>query len=306
MRLSEALAEYRLACRAKNLSEHTWRWYEQKLSVFRSYLEAEGVQTVAELRPATVYRFTEFLQNTPTLNGRGTRSTFTIKGYVEVIKNFLSWAEQEDLIDEKVRKRIPNPKVEQKVIRIYSREQFDRLMTATDLEPTRMLQLRDKALLCLLLTTGIRAAELCGLRLRDLDLDGDFIRVHGKGNKQREIGPLGRTCLKHLRRYLRGMQQDATSPVFLSHRTGGALTPDGIDQLIKRLRDHAGEEYFPGIRVSAHTFRHTFAVNFLKQGGNIKQLQLLLGHTSLAVTQRYLEDFEARDARRGQSVLDQF
>jgi site-specific recombinase XerD len=248
------------------------------------------------------------LQQTPSLNGRGVRSTYTVKGYIEVIKNFLSWAEQEELVDEKVRKRVPNPKVEQKVIRILSREQFALLLAASDLEPSRMLQLRDRALLCVLLATGIRASELCGLRLCDLDMGADFIRVRGKGKKQREIGPMGQTCLKHLRRYLRGTEVEGSgnpeAPVFVSRRTGAALTPDGIDQLIKRLRDHAGDEFFAGIRVSAHTFRHTFAVNFLKQGGNIKQLQLLLGHTSLAVTQRYLEDFQARDARRGQSVLD--
>jgi site-specific recombinase XerD len=305
MKLSEALVEYALACRAQNLSEHTLRWYEQKLGVFRNFLTAEGIDSLADLRPASIHRFTAYLQTTPSLNGRGVRSTYTVKGYVEVVKNFLSWAEQEDLIDEKVRKRVPNPKVEQKVIRVLSREQFQRLMAASDLEPTRTLQLRDRALLCMLLATGLRASELCGLRVCDLDIGGDFIRVRGKGKKQREIGPMGQTSLKHLRRYLRGVEErNPEAAVFVSRRTGGALTPDGIDQLIKRLRDHAGEEFFAGIRVSAHTFRHTFAVNFLKQGGNIKQLQLLLGHTSLAVTQRYLEDFQARDARRGQSVLD--
>lgn len=222
---------------------------------------------------------------------------------MEVVKTFLSWCEAEELIDDKVRKKVPNPKVEKKVIRVLSREQFDRLMVASDHEPTRSLQLRDKALLCVLLSTGIRASELCGLTRSDLFLSDDYLIVHGKGNKQREVGPLGAICQRHLGRYLRGQQHEV---VFLSHRTGGALTPFGLDQLLKRLHDHAGEEYFAGIRVSAHTFRHTFAVNFLKQGGNIKQLQLLLGHTSLAVTQRYLEDFQQRDARRGSSVLDRF
>jgi integrase/recombinase XerC len=135
--------------------------------VFSSYLKAEGIESVNQLRPATIYRFTEWLQQTPSLNGRGVRSTYTIKGYVEVVKNFLSYLEQEDLVDEKVRKRIPNPKVEQKVIRILSREQFDRLMAASDMEPTRMLQLRDKALLCVLLATGIRASECSAPQILD-------------------------------------------------------------------------------------------------------------------------------------------
>jgi site-specific recombinase XerD len=306
VKLVDALAEYEWACKAKNLSPATLRWYKEKLAVFRAYLLAEGLETVADIRPIVVHRFIDWIRTTPSLNGRGTRSTYTVKAYAETVKVFLSWCEDEELIDSKVRAKIPNPKVENKVIRILSREQFDRLMAASDLEPTRMIQLRDKALLCMLLATGIRASELCGLRMCDLDLEGDFLRVRGKGNKQREVGPMGQTCVRHLRRYLRGTHHEPLDPIFRSHRAGKALTTDGVDQLIKRLRNLAGEEFFVGIRVSAHTFRHTFAVNFLKQGGNIKQLQLLLGHTSLAVTQRYLEDFEQRDARRGRSVLDGF
>lgn len=306
VKLRQALDEYYWNCKAKNLSEHTLRWYASKLEVFHTYAEAEGLESVEGLRPIFVHKFADWLATTPSLNGRGVRTSFTIKGYIEVIKGFLAWAEGEDMIDGKVRSKIPNPKVDKKVIKILTPDMFERLLRASDHEPTRALQLRDKAILCLLLATGIRASELCGLRLEDVNFSDDYLLVRGKGSKQREVGPMGQTCLAAIRRMLRGSQRDVSQPLFVSHRTGGALTPFGLDQLLKRLRDHAGDEFFAGIRVSAHTFRHTFAVNFLKQGGNIKQLQLLLGHTSLAVTQRYLEDFTQRDARSGGSVLDKF
>ena len=313
MHASTVLEEYRLACSAKGISPKTWRWYDQKLNVFLAFLKAEyGLTEIEVLAPRHVNRFVEWLRETPSLNGRGVRSTYTIRGYVECIKNFISWAsEDEGLLDEKLQARIALPKVQKVIIKTLSREQFHALLSATDREPQRMLQLRDQAILCLLLATGVRASELCTLRVQDVYLgqdDESFVRVLGKGNKWREVGPLGVLCQKHLRRHLRGHSGDRESTLFASRLGSGTrpLTPSGLDQLLKRLRDWAGEEQYVGIRLSAHTFRHTFAVNYLKQGGDIKRLQLLLGHTSLAVTQHYLEDFQQRDARRGLSVLDGF
>jgi site-specific recombinase XerD len=310
VKLTVAVEEYRLACRAKGVSPKTWLWYEGKLRTFTTFLKAElDLDTVEGLQLRHVNRFVEWLQQTPSLNGRGVRSTYTIRGYVEVIKVFMSWAIAEELLARKVQDRIALPKVQKKVIKTLTRDQFDRLMSTTSLEPTRKLQLRDRALLATLLATGVRASELVGLRVGDVHFgegDESYILVTGKGNKQREVGPLGLECQKHLRRYLRGLDFTPECSLFTSHRTGGALTISGLDQLLKRLREWAGPEHFTGIRLSAHTFRHTFAVNYLKQGGDIKRLQLLLGHTSLTVTQGYLEDFQRRDARRGLSVLDGF
>jgi site-specific recombinase XerD len=310
MRLDMAIDDYLLTCRAANRSVHTIRWYKQKLDAFRNFAQAElGLDAVEGLQVRHINRFTEWLQQTPSMNGRGVRSTYTVRGYVETIKNFLSWAEAEDLIDDRVLRRVQLPKVEKRIIKTLSREQFDRLMRAADMEPWRTLQLRDRAVLCVLLSTGIRASELCTLRVGDVHYgegDESYVVVFGKGRKEREVGPLGLECQRHIRRYLRGLDRSPEAALFTSRRTGGALTPSGLDQLLYRLRDFAGPEHFTGIRLSAHTFRHTFAVNYLKQGGDIKRLQLLLGHTSLTVTQGYLEDFQRRDARRGLSVLDGF
>lgn len=301
MKLGDALEEYRLHCFAVPVSRTTWRWYEQKLGVFLAFVRAEGVEQVEGLHVGLVNRFTQHLGCTPSLNGRGVRSSYTVKGYIEVVKNFLSWAVEEDLIPSKTRDRVMLPRVEKKVIKTLSREQFNLLMDATKHEATRTMQLRDRAVLCLLLDTGIRATELCTLKRADLHLGEDpHVLVHGKGNKQREVGPLGVECQRHLRRYLRGHEHE----LVILNRNGGPLNPGGLDQLLYRLRRWAGPEFFEGIRVSAHTFRHTYAVNYLKAGGDVFTLSLLLGHTSVAVTQNYLKDFKQREARRGGSVLD--
>ncbi len=304
MRLTVAVEEYRLACAAVPVSVATWRWYEQKLSVFLSYLKSEyGTTDIEGIQTKHVGAFTEFLNTTPTLNGRGVRSTYTVRGYIECVRNFLSWAAAEELIEQKTRDRVKLPKVEKIVLKTLSRSQFNLLMDATSMECTRELQVRDRAILCLLLDTGLRASELCSLTVGNLHLGSDsHILVHGKGKKQREIGPLGVECQKYLRRHLRG-HEHATAFVNRYHKP---LTISGLDQLLYRLEEWAGPEEFKGVRVSAHTFRHTFAVNFLKAGGDIYTLSLLLGHTSVSTTQDYLKDFQQREARRGKSVLDQF
>ncbi len=304
MRLTVAVEEYRLACAAVPVSVTTWRWYEQKLKHFLAYLKSEyGTTDIEGIQPKHVGAFTEYLSTTPTLNGRGVRSSYTVKGYIECVRNFLSWAAAEELVEQKTRDRVKLPKVEQVVIKTLSRSQFNLLMDATSMECTRELQLRDRAILCLLLETGLRASELCSLTVGNLHLGEDaHILVKGKGRKQREIGPLGVECQKNLRRHLRGHSYPT---VFVSRRHT-QMTVSGLDQILYRLEEWSGAEEITGVRVSAHTFRHTFAVNFLKGGGDIYTLSLLLGHTSVSTTQGYLKDFQQREARRGRSVLDQF
>jgi len=82
------------------------------------------------------------------------------------------------------------------------------------------------------------------------------------------------------------------------------LTPEGLDRLLYRLRDRVGRQHFNGVRVSAHTFRHTYAVRYLEQGGDLYKLSRLMGHSSVVVTEGYLRAFTARAARQGGSVLD--
>lgn len=305
MKLDAGIKEFEYACRARGVGTVTWRFYGPKLDVMRDYLKTEfDIESVEGIRPSHVNRFVNYLRETPALNGRGVRSSHTIKAYVEAIKVFLSWAVDEDLVAQQVNDRIEMPRVSKKVIKTLSRDQFDRLMSATRHEITRTLQLRAPAILCVLLDTGIRAEELCALEYGHLRDDHLFI-AKGKGSKEREVGPLGQETQKYLRRYLRGQDRAPSDRLFLGRRRE-PLTPSGLDRMIYRLRDLAGPHYFEGIRVSAHTFRHTYAVNYMKQGGDIYTLSLLLGHSSVAVTQNYLRDFKQKEARRGSSVLDTF
>jgi len=146
---------------------------------------------------------------------------------------------------------------------------------------------RDYAMVCFLLDTGMRATELCELRMSGVDMSARKCIVLGKGNKHRSVY-FGRQTAKALWNYLREEEREQGSPVFLSDRgsgTGEPLTRSGLLQLIERLGKAAHVE---AVRCSPHTFRHTFAVTFLRNGGNVFSLQQILGHTSLQMTNRYV------------------
>lgn len=142
---------------------------------------------------------------------------------------------------------------------------------------------RDEALLLVLLDTGIRASEVCNLRVSDLDVQNRRLVVLGKGNKHRTV-PFGSATARALWQYLRDEPHDPGDPLFFSER-GQFLTRSGLLQLFERLGERAK---ISATRCSPHTMRHTCAVEYLRAGGNVFALKELLGHTTLHMTNRYV------------------
>lgn len=146
---------------------------------------------------------------------------------------------------------------------------------------------RDEAIVRMLYDTGMRNTELCTLRMKDLDIGGRRCMVLGKGNKHRTIY-FGRQTAKALWNYLRECPREPEETLFYSDRgskAGDALTRSGLRFLIIRLGKAAKIEV---TRCSPHTFRHTFAVQFLRAGGNVFSLKEILGHTTLTMVNRYV------------------
>ncbi len=163
------------------------------------------------------------------------------------------------------------------------------IVTLLDSIPTETSSdLRDRALLELLYDTGARVSEVAALELSDLDFDEELLLLTGKGNKQRLV-PMGATLKRALEEYLspRGrlslLGTKKSSKVFLNHRAG-ALTRQGIDHIIHRRALIVGIERS---RISAHVFRHSCATHMLAHGADIRVVQELLGHASIATTQLY-------------------
>jgi site-specific recombinase XerD len=191
--------------------------------------------------------------------------------------------------------QVKMPKVEKALIRVFTEEELERLDAACDrpvkgvsLTPDerKALAARDRAFLWLLLSTGIRLSEACGLLFSDVDWDRGMIYVRGKGAKERRV-PVGRVARQHVRTYVdywRGAPVDSDEHVFLT-AFGTPMRPHVAKAIFARLKRVAG---ITDKRVSAHTCRHWFAVNCIKNGMPSTALQALLGHEHLEQINTYV------------------
>lgn len=216
---------------------------------------------------------------------RKMRST-TVNSYYAHIGAFFSWLVQEELIDASPILRVPRPRPSHDKIQPFSQDQVEALLRATR---GASYPQRDEALILFLLDTGVRASELCGLSMNHVDLLGCHATVLGKGDSKRSVF-FGRRSARALRAYLRNEFRTSEHPLFTAERSDSPLTRSGVLQIVCKTGKRAGIQ---GVRCSPHTFRHTFAVEFILAGGNVYSLQQLLGHASLQITERYVKLAEA-------------
>ena len=179
---------------------------------------------------------------------------------------------------------LEHPKLPKKQPKFLSVDETFHLMRTPD--PSSHLGCRDLAILELFYSSGLRASELVGLSLSDLDLDGALVRVLGKGKKERLV-PVGSVALAIIKRYLehRGVSFGPSpdpQAVFLNHR-GGRLSDRSVRRLVKAYARAAGLLK----DISPHALRHSFATHLLGGGADLRSIQELLGHSSLSTTQRY-------------------
>jgi integrase/recombinase XerD len=308
MKLTDAVKGYLLSRRSK-CNEKTIEWYRQKLAHFCFVLQEEyDITTLNKVTVTHLRLFVEHMKETrsdennpfkPT-NGDATIRDVTVKGYVQVIKSFFTWCVREELLKKNPAMNLDNPKVSRYVIKTFTEEQIKAMVEVCDLGT--MVGFRDYTIMMLLLDTGIRASELCGLTMDRVYLsvmDHAFVKVMGKGRKEREVG-ISTEVAECLWKYIhvhRKPKERGEQRLFIN-LFGAPLTLAGVEQMLQEVAKRAT---ITGVRVSPHTFRHTFARMFLENGGDVYKLSLLLGHSSVAVTENYLKDFESRVARRDQS-----
>jgi site-specific recombinase XerD len=270
-------------------SHSTTLWYDKRLSTFIRFIGDEPMLPDFTLTNARAFvahlqdRETLYDEHPITPTRKGKLSAFTIHSYVRAIKAFSSWLHEEGFTSSNVMMRLKRPSLPKPMIEILTDEEIERLVNSFN--PNTFLGLRLLTINLLFLDTGMRASELLGLKDGDIDWGNDTIRVWGKGNKQREVGFDPQTK-KYLLRYVNTFRPEPANPnikeVFLSFE-GTPLTYCALAHLIKR----AGESVdIP--RLHPHLFRHTFAVKYLMNGGDVMTLKLILGHTSLDVTLVYM------------------
>jgi len=266
----------------RNLSAHTIRAY---LGDLESFLEDLQVQKIDDIAVITIAHIRSWLATQQVKGGART----TLSRRAVSIRLFTKWASKKGYLSKDVGATLATPKGQRKLPEVLSIADaslaMDSLATRVAEEETP-LSIRDCAILELLYATGARVSELCGLDLDDIDYQRNTIRVLGKGNKERTI-PLGNPAMKAVEAWLKNARNEvATSAsgraVFLGSRG------KRIDQRTVRTVVYEALSALEGIeKMGPHALRHTAATHLLEGGADLRTVQEILGHASLATTQIY-------------------
>lgn len=267
----------------QGLSDNTLSAYRRDIAGLSTWLEARG----RALQSAGRADLLGYISNC-VRGGAQPRSTARL---LSSLRRFYRFLLREALIEEDPTALIDAPKITRPLPKSLSEGHVEALLRAPD--PTKLLGLRDRAMIETLYATGLRVSELIGLRLSQVDLAQGVVRVIGKGNKERLV-PLGEEALFWINRYLgearsRLLRRQAGEVLFVTAR-GGALTRQAFWYNIKRYARAAGIRAAP----SPHTLRHAFATHLLDHGADLRVVQMLLGHADLSTTQIYTQVARAR------------
>jgi len=266
-RLEALVREWLLELRMMGRRPRTIEWYRQKMAW---YLKTGQADTLGQL---TAYELKRYLGE---LRDRGLADN-TIHGFFEVLRAFASWADREGYSVDPALLRTRAPKVAQKEVETYSTEQIERIFTAASPGwPTTAVKV--------LLGTGMRLSELCGLIVDDFEDDGvsAFLKVrHEKGAKFRRV-PVSNRLRREVVRYLNRWRPASPHSNLLLRADGEPVSVVAVAELFRRIRAKVR------FGVRAHRFRHTFATEYLRQGGEIERLRRILGHTTYVMVMRYV------------------
>jgi len=260
----------------KNASPHTIKSYRQDLTQLAAYLQEQTVS----LKKVDNVVLRGFLA---TLYAKREKKS-TVARKLAAIRSFFQFCIKKKWLEDNPAKVVSTPKQEKPVPSFLSEEEMSQFL---DLPQTdKPLDLRDKAMLELLYATGIRVSELVGIDMDNVSFDERLIRVKGKGKKER-IVPFGKIAEDSLSKYLRVRRLinkgdvDDTA-LFLNYR-GNRLTPRSVERTVdKYIKTTAVRR-----KISPHSLRHSFASHLLSRGADLRVIQELLGHESLATTQKY-------------------
>jgi site-specific recombinase XerD len=291
--LEKLIDLYLLRCEVEGKSPTTLRAYTWTLRRFAQIAQEEGFpRNVTGISPAHAYTY---------LGRFAHLSLETRHRYHREVSCFFNWLQMMSYVEQSPFANIKKVRLPLKIVQPFSPDDVLRLLACCDNGDA--VSLRDRAILLLLLDTGIRVGELVRLELSDLDLEGQRLRVmHGKGNKQRVVA-FGEDCTRALRCYLeaRGTQPGRLFVAAGGHRNlvpASALQPNAVKQMLRRLGRQTGIQ-----KVHAHRFRHTFATWAIEQHARELDVQYLLGHSTPDMVRRYSATYNSEQAARAHAAF---
>jgi integrase/recombinase XerD len=259
------------------LSENTVLAYARDLKSFLEYCKSNNIKHLTQIKPTIIQDYLRII----TQDQKGESS---IKRALVAIRMFQRYGKLMGLVEDDFTAILESPKIWQRLPSICSKQQVVNLLNAPN--PDEPFYFRDKAMLELLYATGIRASELAGLRIPDLNLDIAYLRCLGKGNRERVV-PIGKVAIEATVEYLSKLRPMLAKPFsdnfLLLSRTGRPMSRIEVWRLVKKYAMRAGMPR----NLTAHTLRHCFATHLLAGGADLRSIQEMLGHVDIATTQIY-------------------
>ena len=261
----------------RNVSDNTMDAYKRDINQYLMYLGDLDLQNLSDVKSTHVRDYIRVLND-------GGMAPASISRIISSIRTYYRFLSSENILNENPVLLINNPKLPKKLPDVLSEKEISLIINAIQ-ESSKFYQ-RDKAIIEMLYSCGIRVTELCNLEMSNLFIDEDLLRVMGKGNKERLL-PLGVRSKKYVNEYIKHsrnshMKKSGSSFVFVS-RNGNQLTRAMINIILNKWTQVSGLKK----SVSPHKLRHSFATHLLEGGADLRFVQALLGHSDISSTQIY-------------------
>lgn len=261
----------------KGLAANTIAAYAADLTLYLDFLRTEGLHDMAHSDTAVIFKHLIALRDAGLAARSRARHLVTLRGFYRFLV-------QERILETNPAKLVDLPKTTRSLPGVLGIREVLRLLDTPD--STRPEGLRNGAMLELLYAAGLRVSELVNLDINDVNLEACFVRVLGKGSKERVI-PIGQTARQRLETYLSSarpllLKARQSHSLFVT-RLGKPMTRQGFWKILKQLALKAGLES----QITPHTLRHSFATHLLERGADLRSVQVMLGHADISTTQIY-------------------
>lgn len=258
------------------LSKNTIVSYQRDLEKYRFFIERKKISDFPDITNNQILYFLESLYKT--------QNSSSVSRILSTLRTFYKYLVRDGKIKKNPFSSIKNPKQPKKLLEILDEKEMTRYLDS--IPDSSYLEVRDKAMLELLYSCGLRVSEIVDLKLSDIDMDEGLIRFIGKGNKER-ITPIGDNAKECLKKYLRASRYNLERErkyenVFLN-RFGRKITRQGFWKILKKYAQmiNLKKNIYP------HLFRHSYATHMLERGADLRVVQELLGHSSISTTEIY-------------------
>jgi integrase/recombinase XerD len=267
----------------KGLSDNTIQAYRRDMVKFAAFATSRNLAT-KDVRRGDVVDFLGSLYR----KGLDSRS---VARHLVTVRHFFRFSLMEGHVDDDPAATIESPRFRQSLPEFLSVEEVDRLLAQPD--TSAIVGMRDRAMIELMYSCGLRVSELCGLRVADLQAEAGCLRCIGKGNKERLV-PVGRQALEAVQRYLRGSRPkllcEGSSPYLFLNQKGRKVDRIAYWKTLGQYGRKAGLRK----ALTPHMLRHSFATHLLDRGADLRSVQMMLGHSDISTTQIYTHVVEER------------